>query len=179
MGLIKPGPYEAKIVDYGIGSTKAGNPQVAIVFQFEDDTTVRHRLTWYGHFTEKTLERTIDSLLICGMRGDDPRVLAGGPESGTLDMETEVSIVVEHEKDEEGHIRAKIRWINRAGGSSFRKMPQEDVKRKLPDLRGMVKMRRKETGMKNEPKSVAPPYEAPPFDDTPDFDPNFDQSVGF
>ena len=139
-----------------------------ITFEFKDNEGITRHLTWYGHFTEKTIEKTLDALLICGMRGNDPRVLAEGPAAHALNQSQEVSVTVEHEKDDDGKIRAKVRWINRVGGAAFKKMAPQDVMRKLGDLRGMVHDRRKETGIKDEPTEPTPD----------DFD-NFDKSVGF
>jgi hypothetical protein len=174
MEPVKPGKYLAKVVNYGIGETKAGNPQACITFSFIEGETNRE-MTWYGFFTERTIERTIDSLLICGMKGNDPRVLVAGPKSNALDMETEVSIVVENDKDDKGNVilndkgqpTPKIRWVNRAAGTAFKRMDEKSVFAKLGDLKGLVASRRNETGIKDAPKP------------TQDNSPSFEQDLDF
>ena len=150
MEIIKPGKYTAKIVDYGIGETKAGNPQAAVVFEFKDDQERKWSLSWFGHFTEKTIEKTLDALLVCGLHGNDVGAIASGPEGGALDMSRDVSITVEHETDDKGKTRAKVRWVNRVGGNSFKRMEQSQAVAKLGNLKGAVLARRQETGIQDD-----------------------------
>ena len=168
MDLVKPGRYTAKVIDYGIGETKDGNPQAAVTFSFQDSESKNRVMTWYGHFTDKTIEKTIDSLLICGLKGNDPRELGKGLEGGALDTNREVSIVVEHDQTQDGKTIAKVRWVNRLGGNAFKRMDQADVFRKLPDLRGQVVDRRKETGIKDETRPALRKVSSESFE--PDFE---------
>lgn len=66
-------------------------------------------LTWYGFFTDKTLDRTVESMRACGWQGVDLTDLSG------MDA-NEVVLVVEHETDESGAIRPRVRWVNSQGG---------------------------------------------------------------
>lgn len=67
--MINPGKYTAKIKDYGIGSTKAGEPKAMILFTFKDQNGAEKELTWSGSLKEgRAREITIDALLTCGLK---------------------------------------------------------------------------------------------------------------
>ncbi len=105
MTLVKPGRYTANVLDHGISETKAGEPQAVIKFEFDFDGSKRE-LTWFGSFKEKALPFTLEALVACGLKGNNP--------AGALEIGKEVSIVVEKETDESGKERNKVRWVNRA-----------------------------------------------------------------
>jgi len=99
--LHETGRFRAKAVEGAWGHTSNGTVQVAIQFQLETDA----KLTWYGFMTEKAEERTMNSLLACGVT--DLETLAG---LGSDDVE----VTVEHDTYNE-KTRAKIAWVNRLG----------------------------------------------------------------
>lgn len=130
MTLIKPGKYNAKVKDHAIGETKGGAPQAIIRFEFVADGTDRE-LAWYGYFTDKTVERTIKALVICG--------LDGASASGPLEIGREVSITVDIDQDLSGNDRNVIRWVNALGDTGTAKsMPQSEAKAKLARFDGLV-----------------------------------------
>lgn len=150
---IEAGRYEARIVNYGIGTTKAGNPQVMVLFEFEDKDQDRHEITWYGTLKEgRGQEITIDSLLVMGMVGNDLTALADGVESGLLNVDSPVNITVALETTEQGQTFAKVQWVNALGGKAFRdKLSKNEAQVKLGalNLKGAVMSRRKETGIQD------------------------------
>ena len=107
--IIEAGTYRARSVEGALGETSTGKEQVAVVFELLD---VGQKITWYGYFTDKTLESTFRALRTAGWTGQDLSDLS------TLSREDapEVHLVVEHEKDKEGQNRARVRWVNSTGG---------------------------------------------------------------
>ncbi len=113
--MLRPDTYAAVVVpmntEHGelacqFGHSKEkGTPQVAVVFEILRGPFAGQRITWMGYFTEKSQERTLKALRICGFEGDD------------LDKFTdqrptnEAAIVVEVETYE-GKPRAKVAWVN-------------------------------------------------------------------
>lgn len=102
------GTYRAKATQGALGLTKTGSEQVGVLFRLVGEGVEGKYITWYGYFTEKTIDRTIESLRICGWAGNDLEDLSG------IDA-NEVELVVENE-EWEGNWSPKVRWVNRAGG---------------------------------------------------------------
>jgi hypothetical protein len=101
---IPDGIYIARALTGALGYTKDGKECVGVEFLLEGG----QHITWYGYFTEKTEERTIESLRICGWTGTDLDNLEG------IDT-NEVQLVIESE-EYDGKMRSKVRWVNRTGG---------------------------------------------------------------
>ncbi len=154
---VKPGKYLAKVIDYGIGETKAGLPQVLVMFEFKDSDGVQQQMVWYGTLKEgKGRDITIDSLLVCGFRGNDIEVLAEGIGNGALDTEKEVQLTIGEEPDQNGKMRTRIQWVNAPGGSAFReKLSKQETVSKFQglnlNLKADVMARRQATGQKTPP----------------------------
>ena len=55
--MIEAGTYEARPITAALGQTKGDKPCVGV--EFELDTGAH--ISWFGYFTEKTTERTIES----------------------------------------------------------------------------------------------------------------------
>ena len=109
MALIEAGTYRAKAVQGVLGLTQGGKEQVAVLFEL---VGAAQRLTWYGYFTEKTTESTFKALRTAGWKGQD---LSDLSDLSSPDV-PEVDLVVEHEPDQQGTVRAKVRWVNSTGG---------------------------------------------------------------
>jgi len=104
---IPNGTYRARakewvLAEIGANSTTA----VSIKFHFEDPEL--GSIVWDGWLTEKTFDRTIESLRYCGWEGNDLSELHG------LDA-NDVDLVIEQE-EYEGRTYPKVKWVNRAGG---------------------------------------------------------------
>jgi hypothetical protein len=122
MSLIEAGYYKAAAVPITtpdgdtyvqFGESKTGKPQVVVNFEILEGPDAGRRIAWFGYFTEKTVQRTVESLRYCGFKGDD---LAGAV---TQVLDQEVQIVVAHE-EYDGKVTARVNWVNRAGGDGFR-----------------------------------------------------------
>lgn len=113
--MIQAGTYIAHATQWELGLTKEGREQICVQFEILEGDYAGYTLNWFGYFTDKTTERTIQSLRYCGWKGDDLQNLdADG--MGTL----QVQIVVEMEEATEGKSAGKtfpkVRWVNRLGG---------------------------------------------------------------
>lgn len=158
---IQAGTYDARVVDYGVTSSKAGVPGVYVKFEFEDMDGIRKALSWYGYFkNEKNSEITCNSLAILGWSTNDPSDLAQGPGSGVLDEENEVSIVIEP-NTYEGVTRMQVKYINQIGGAVVR-MEKAEAKKLFNgmNLSGLAAAARKKygTAAKTVP-NMAPKFE--------------------
>lgn len=128
MSLIPIARYPAFAVEgeYGV-FPNTGSDFVYVTFQVVGGEYDGHRVPWTGHFTEKTAQRTIESLEYCGCTfpGNDITNLEG------LGSQ-QVSIDVQHEDytDSNGNLRttARVAWVNRPGG--MKQEHQMDAARK-------------------------------------------------
>lgn len=112
--MIATGRHTAICRSIQFGTTKTGNTQCAVEFEIVGDDEDRGgSITWFGFFTEKTFDRSIESLRHMGWTGDDLAELPALAESGGL--ATEIEIVVDHEEFNE-KVQAKVKWVNRVGG---------------------------------------------------------------
>lgn len=122
--------YRAKAKSWDLGQAETGTDQVAIEFEVVEGDFRGSRITWYGFFTDKTEERTLESLRICGWTGTDLSNLTGldanvveivcEPEDGKADPETG-----------EVKSRLRVRWVNRAGGIAMKTRLGDDQKKVL------------------------------------------------
>lgn len=151
---IEPGTYRARVVNYTLSNTKAGNPQVEVLFEFSQGEGVHeshHQTRWWGQLSEKALPYTLKNLITMGYRGtsnEDFAKLADGVEGGMIDLSTEVDLVLEYEAGEAGKTFLKVKWINTPGGGFKAGMTREQAKVKLGmmNIAGQLAMIRQEIG---------------------------------
>lgn len=123
--IIPVGEYLAKCTDIAFTqSPDKGTDQVEAIFTIDEPGNAFNgrNVGWRGFFTEKTTEKTFESLENMGMPAPAAKhmsqlySLAG---NGTT-----VKVVVEHEdgKDKEGKAKtyAKVRWVNGIGGAKIK-----------------------------------------------------------
>lgn len=121
--LIPEGNYRARVKSADFGFTSKGTEQVQVVFDILDPDYDGQTVIWWGYFSEKTAERTMQSLRYCGWKGDDVTNLTGINDN-------EVEIVVEH-NEYNGKTNARVAWVNRIGsGGMSIKTPMPEDKRK-------------------------------------------------
>ncbi len=170
MALIPEGTYEAHVIQVKDetdrlvwaqwGKTKTGKHQIYLAFEITQEGQYQGRkLPWYGYFTDRTFDRTLESLTYCGFEGDDLATLT------SQKLDKPVEIVVEHEEvsrdDDDASadpiLRARIRWINEPGGGSRLKEPlsEQEVNIVAAQLRTKVKQFR--AGKRAANQSSAPP----------------------
>lgn len=138
MSILPAGRYNARAVDAKMGRTQTGKEQVGVLFEIMDPAEqAGTRITWYGYFTEKTVDRTLESLEHCGWNGNS---------LGAGDLDTargEVQIVIEHEADQKGEQRARVKWVNSIGGLQLGEVLDEASIQKLnQQLKGKLLARK-------------------------------------
>ncbi len=107
--MLPEGKYIAQPTEAALGYTNGGKEQVAVGFEIVEGPHAGHQMTWYGYFTHKTEERTLEALEACGWDGVDIADLSSVGRK-------RVQLVVEHERDEKsGDFNARIRWVNALG----------------------------------------------------------------
>ena len=146
------GTYIAKAIGGSFGnSSQKGTPGVAITFQVKDSTD---RVTWIGWMSEKTIERTMDTVAMLGFREDlDVKDNKFGPEHLA---DKEVEIVVEMEPSQKDPMKSypKVAWVNELGGAKFGGL--SSTGNAVPkNLKAMLAAARARTGQK-APTSTAP-----------------------
>ena len=110
----KEGTFTAKIKDYGISETKAGDPQIFIGFEYMEND-IQRNMTWFGSLKDgKGREITFGALRNCGFSGKSFYDLAEGSDSGLLDNNRELSIVIQP-NEWEGKTTMRISFINIPG----------------------------------------------------------------
>lgn len=163
--MLKAGTYNAKGVRAQLGLTQNGKEQVAVELAIIDEgDCFGQRITWYGYFTERTTERTLDSLRHLGWAGDDLFNLDGVDQN-------EVSIVVE-EEEYDGKTRLKVQWVNAKGGLALQR-PMDDAQAQAfaHRMRGEVLKHKSAYGAPRSQRSTAPAngrgdnHAPPPGDD--------------
>ena len=165
MSSVQAGTYKAVAVPVEVngrniyaqfGMTKGGDgkdpkKQVAVQFEIIEGPAMGSKLTWFGYFTDKTWNKTIEALRCCGFKGDDLYQI----ETQTLDQE--VSIVVEP-NTWEGKTTMRIAWVNAAsnGVKLANPMGSDDLRRFAAAMKSRVAQVKPVEGKKAEKGTAQP-----------------------
>jgi len=152
---LQAGTYRARATKALLAQVgKNETPAMQVVFQIQDEGPHQgETIRWDGWLTDKTQDRTIESLQHCGWTGDDISTFAkdGAPMQG-MDL-NDVELVVEletYEKDGEKKTAAKIAWVNRIGGGRGlnveNAMPEAKALAFAERMKGIVLKSRAKTG---------------------------------
>lgn len=156
------GVYKAKAVGGAMGFTSNGNEQIGVQFRLLGEGLEGRYITWRGYFTDKAIDRTIESLRICGWQGNELEDLAG------IDT-NEVELVVENE-EYNGVTTPKVRWVNRSGGLAMSApMQPEQLRSFSAKMKGAILAYDKRAGTPLPPHNRKAPaavrVEPPPHTD--------------
>lgn len=120
--MIQAGTYKARATQVLLTQSKTkGTPGIQVNFQIQDEDFAGESIRWDGWLTEKTAERTFESLRYCGWHGDDISVFAGEGVLDGCDM-NDVEIVVKMEpydgpnEEYQGKSFPRVQWVNKSGG---------------------------------------------------------------
>lgn len=150
--------YRARAKTWGLGETDKGTEQVAVEFEILTENAEMNHIVWYGYFSEKTWERTVESLRACGWEGADLTDLQGLEKN-------EVELVIEDE-EYNGNPVAKVRWVNRPGGLALKApLTGERARSFAATMREQIKAMDAAGGRKPAPKAAAKPKQAPQMDE--------------
>ncbi len=145
--MIAQGRYPARAVDHEFGVTPTkGTRFIRIKFEILDGEHRGQITHWDGWFTEKTLERTLDSMENCGWDGGSIGSPVGIGSKGC-------EIQVEHEENE-GRTYAKVAWVNRQGGGKLKedmRMDERDQANLDSEFRASLLERRQKNGNGSRP----------------------------
>lgn len=139
------------------GRSSNGNTQIAVEFEVlgkdeaEEYRPTGETITWIGHFTDKTADRTIESLLHAGWQGEDPSELAEISAASVLP--TAVDLACEPE-EYDGKWTLKVQWVNKVGAGRFafkEPLAGADLKAFGAQLRSKVKSMRAAGGAPRQP----------------------------
>lgn len=149
--MIPEGTYKSRGTEGALGYASTETEQIAVdlVFLEGGPEVEGQHLTWYGFFTEKTTERTLESLRLLGWVGDDLSDLTG------IDQ-NEVYVKVTHEEDQNGNLRARAAWINASGGLAMKERMDEGAAKAFAQrMRGHVLAQKQRTKGVPETKPAA------------------------
>lgn len=157
--MLDAGTYRAKAVEGALGETDTGKEQIAVRFELLD--VEGQFITWYGYFTDKTLETTFKAIRTAGWKGQD---LADLSDLSGQDV-PEVMLVIEHETDQQGKPRARVRWVNSAGGLALKKaLDGNKAKTFAAKMRGKLAAFDRSAGTKPPQRNGAAHHDGPPAD---------------
>lgn len=134
--------YRAKATGTGFGTTEDGKPQLAIQFEVVDEHVAGNSITAILHFTEKTVERSLESLVHLGFASDDLELLAEADAAKCAELLPNIVELVCEPEEYDGKWRLRVRWINRAGGGKFtfkNKLEGGNLKAFAAQMKGALK----------------------------------------
>lgn len=106
--MLAAGTYKAHPVKAWLGeSTNKGTPFVGVMFTLESG----EQIAWQGWLTDGAMKSTMRAVRACGFVGDDLSDL-----SSIEGAQKTVYLVVEHEEDDKGTLRPRVRWVNETEG---------------------------------------------------------------
>jgi len=154
--MITPGTHRARALSAGLGYSSNGKEQVGVDFQILEGEHEGEHITWWGYFTEATVDKTVEALRTCGWEGDDLCDLTG-IEKNHVDLVVQAK---EFTNPKTGEVRdgVEVRWINRAGGMQMRdKMDQGQAAAFAAKMRGRVVALRSGNGRAPAPAAKPQP----------------------
>jgi hypothetical protein len=162
--MLQAGKYRARAVGAALGKTGTGKEQIAVEFDLLDHQG--DSITWYGLFhNEEAFEITMKGLRTAGFQGDDIS------DFGWIQACPEVVLVVVNE-EYQGQTKAKVRFINSAGGVAMKEALDEGSAAAFAkSMKGRIAAFNRASGPKKAaPKASnghGPDHEESPFNDDP------------
>lgn len=115
------GKYIGKVIDGGLAKASTGNEQAALLCELGGDGPEKGTtLTFYGYFTEKTADSTIEALRNAGWQGSDLEEVNRWKEVVPNPPDVQFVIRQKPTLDQDGNetddTRPEVRFINRVAG---------------------------------------------------------------
>lgn len=101
------------------GKTKKGGLQSLVYFELTGDTPHKgERYPWFGHWTENSYERTVESFRVMGAKGSDIKAW------GLQKLDGTVSVKIEHQEitnaqSGKSYKVARVAWVNKPGSGAI------------------------------------------------------------
>lgn len=141
------GKHTAKILNYGMSETKAGDPQIYVEF-----STKEGNIRWFGGTkSEKQAEITARSLIQMGFKGSEFSDII---KPNQLDENVEYTLAVA-EDTYNGKTSLKVKAIYR-GGTNLKTIADQNQAKKADGFSAMLVKARAEAGVKAPLKNHAP-----------------------
>lgn len=153
-------------------SSQKNTKFIAVNFEIVDDEHYNGESpqAWKGYFTDKTTERTVESLQHMGYEGDNLEDFASLDRAGCAKLlPNVVEIVCEPESftGDDGQERwvLKVQWVNRVGGGRFKAAnPLEggELKAFAAEMRSVFRNTRGPKAASNGSRQTSAPYASNP-----------------
>jgi hypothetical protein len=112
--------YLARAIACSLGVSSKGNYQIGVTVSVVDNQEFDGaEITWIGHFTEKTEDRTIESLQHFGWKGDNMEELQDLDAEGCVRLLPDAVEIVCDVETYDGETQLKVKWINKPGAGRF------------------------------------------------------------
>lgn len=155
MAIQDGGRYKARACgEVVIGeSGEKKTPFIEFYFSIVDGENKGGKVRWTSYFTERSSERTIESLVYCGWKGDDLSEFADHQLHGLDTNDVEIETEIEKRKDEEtGEEKSypRVKWVNKLGGhlNVQNAMTKEAASSFADRMKGLVLKVRDKSGAK-------------------------------
>lgn len=166
--------YNAKAVATQFGTSSKGNTQIAVTFEVvEHPDLAGSEITWLGHFTEKTTDRTIESLQHAGWQGDDLSELDQLDAAACSKMLPDTVEIVVAPEEYDGDVNLKVQWVNKPGAGRFafkEPLTGQGLKAFAAQMRGTVRGMKAGAPRKSSNGSSRPTHPNAPGADIDDSD---------
>lgn len=163
------GTHKARAKEWALGLSQTGKEQIAVLFEITSGPHAGKSITWFGYFTDQTVDRTLESLRHCGWDSDSLADLDGLGEN-------EVVLVVEDETYE-GKTRSRVKWVNRESRLALKdQMSAAQVQAFAARMRGKTVASKQKYGAQPQPDRSRARQGS--FD-APDFGPPQDDDIPF
>ena len=168
--IIPEGRFPARVTEVVLAWTSKREPQIAIGFEFLDQPAVAGKqITSFGSLSKTVISKgknegrtvadlTVDDLETCGWDGEGLSTASLATCKGT-----EVSLVIEHEEDDKGTVRAKVKWINSPnslGAAVKERLTEADAANLEKSMAGMLMKRKQQRQQKPPQQKRQPPANA-------------------
>lgn len=135
MPSVPEGNYPVKATKHKIGEAGTGNKQIGVRLIITDGALKGNAsLIWYGTFTDKSEDMTIRGMRALGFQGDDLTKM------DTL-YDGEAIAVVEHERNQDGKMIAKVKWLNGADIAMKKELDDNELAAFAKKMRGALQKR--------------------------------------
>ncbi len=132
-----------RAVAAGFGQSDTGTKSVSITGSVVDhEHYTGEEITAILHFTEKTMARSVESLLHFGFPHDDISLLEDADEAKCAEMLPEIVEFACAPEEYNGEWRLKVKWVNKPGRGKFEfknKLEGGDLKAFAAQMKGEIK----------------------------------------
>jgi hypothetical protein len=143
------GTHRARAQEWSLGMSSTGKEQIGVMFEIAGGPCDGKHITWFGYFTDNTVDRTLESLRHCGWASDNLADL------DTLNA-NEVELVIEDE-EYDGKVRPKVKWVNRISRLQMKEqMTPAQVQAFAARLRGKAVASKQKYGAQPAQNGAAP-----------------------